>query len=65
MIIHMARPKGPIERTIRLNMVLSDDERSLLEQLAAREHLTISDYVRRWIYATAERHGIKAKKVKR
>jgi hypothetical protein len=52
----MPRPKGPIERNIRLNMTLSDDERDLVERLAARERLTISDYVRRLLYREGEKH---------
>lgn len=52
----MARTKGPIERNIRVNMVISEEERALLERLAARERITMSDLVRRWIYTNAIEH---------
>ena len=58
---------SPIRRNRRLSMLISEDERAMLQQVADADGLTPSDYIRQHIRrAHAERFGAaKAKKRKR
>ncbi len=48
----MPRPKIA-ERPYRLNILLSDEERDLVFRLAARDRITVSDYLRALIFREA------------
>jgi hypothetical protein len=50
--MRMPRPKV-LDRPYRLNMHLSEEERDLVFRLAARERITVSDYVRALIFREA------------
>ncbi len=51
----MPKPKSPIDRPHRLNMLLSDEERDLVFRLAEHERVEVSTYVRGLIYGEASR----------
>lgn len=52
----MPKPKSPIDRPHRLNMLLSDEERDLVFRLAEHDRVEVSTYVRSVIYREARKH---------
>lgn len=54
----MPRTKGPITRDYTLTVLLSDEERDLLRDLAARAGLDVSSYLRTWIRDEAAALGL-------